>query len=325
MRRTGGVFRMLLVGLVACPLLLFLSPLLPSASSSSPQPLLHPGLAHLQHHFPLAIPNKNPPIIINDEANIASSNDEKQQHYTPKLNPQDNQGKVVLIGVLTVPSKTAIRSVMRSAFRKYPDWVKSQASLFFVMGNPLTPQDAGIIRLESEEFRDILLLPSPENMNKGKTYEFFVAAEAVRPSHAFYLKADDDTFIHVPNLIGTLRRFPASELVYYGRYCKGPKGAFMCGMAYALSASLFALIPRPPFQISGHEDQITDWWVRRHVEPKFNVTRYSEVERFYDWEFATIDSGPWKRPFAPGNRTIVVHQLKDVAAYNQAVAFFTTP
>ena len=107
-----------------------------------------------------------------------------------------------------------------------------------------------------------------------------------------------------------------------GRYCKGPRNSlFMCGMAYALSANLFALIPRPPRQLVGHEDQLTNLWIKEYADPKINVTRYSD-DRFYDYELAAINSGPWKRPFQRGNLTVVVHQLKSVDAYLEAVNFF---
>jgi hypothetical protein len=230
--------------------------------------------------------------------------------------------KTVLVGVLTIPSKTAIRQVIRSSFRAYSAELRQKASLYFVVGQPRTAADAEIVNSEQTEFGDMLALGCAENMNAGKTYEFFVAAEAVRPRHSHYLKADDDAFVHVPNLVDTLSRYPDDALVYYGRHCAKAQTSFMCGMAYSLSASLFAQIPRPPFRVAGHEDQVTDTWIRRHVEARgLSVARVSD-DRFYDWEFATVDSGDWKHAFAPGNQTVVVHQLKSPEAYHSAVTFF---
>jgi len=235
---------------------------------------------------------------------------------------EQHEEKTVLIGILTIPGKTAIRSAIRWAFARHSPRIKARASLYFVVGQPLSHSDALIIGSESREFGDLMVLNITENMNNGKTYEFFVAAEAVRPVHRFFMKADDDAYIHVPNLVATLDSFPRGALVYYGRFCKAPRDVlFMCGMAYGLSATMFALVPRPPRELKGHEDQITNAWVRADGERAYNVTRYSD-DRFYDYENAAVNSGPWKRPFQPGNGTIVVHQLKSVSAYVEAVAFF---
>ncbi|KAJ3036564.1 hypothetical protein HK097_003805, partial [Rhizophlyctis rosea] len=97
----------------------------------------------------------------------------------------------------------------------------------------------------------------PRSAPKGRRYEFA-------------LKADDDSFLHLPNLVRTLNDLPHRHGAYYGRM--GNKGAdkgtrMECtGAAYAVSWDLVDHISSPStkthLQILSAEDQTLSLWLR---------------------------------------------------------------
>ena len=61
---------------------------------------------------------------------------------------------------------------------------------FVVCSKTLTPE----LLHEQETFRDLLILPSNENMNDGKTLDYFAAMARLSLDADFIFKADIDAF-----------------------------------------------------------------------------------------------------------------------------------
>jgi hypothetical protein len=70
-----------------------------------------------------------------------------------------------------------------------------------------------MLEWENETFGDIHMIDMEENMDDGKSYEYFASLAAMYPSSVlrenrpwdYAMKIDDDAFLHIPNLLEKLR------------------------------------------------------------------------------------------------------------------------
>ena len=129
----------------------------------------------------------------------------------PAVPPQT----LVLLGIFSMPTLT--KAIRRRLFREsiLPERGTDTYSVAhaFVLGtghgrmSDAEPQ--AVIQQESDAHGDLLLLDLPENMNRGKTLEFFVAAAHcwAGAGVAWIAKTDDDAYVHLPNLQHALSPF----------------------------------------------------------------------------------------------------------------------
>lgn len=105
------------------------------------------------------------------------------------------------------------RAILREAYSRFSIPNTDVVTIRFVVGLP--NPDPGMMRIlqwEQERFHDIQILDQFENMNEGKTFEYFSDLARMYPSDDsskrpwdYAMKADDDTFINLPNLVERLR------------------------------------------------------------------------------------------------------------------------
>ncbi|CAG8798457.1 3317_t:CDS:2, partial [Racocetra persica] len=90
---------------------------------------------------------------------------------------------------------------------------KSPVTIKFILG---LPEDEYMDKLEEESkmYGDIIILNITENMNEGKTFEYFSWFAKHREDN-YMTKLDDDTFIHLIHYYRDLQDLPR-ERVYYG-------------------------------------------------------------------------------------------------------------
>jgi len=69
-----------------------------------------------------------------------------------------------------------------------------------------------ILRWEQETYGDLHMIEMEENMNEGKSYEYFASLAQRYPSDLpiarpwdYAMKLDDDSFLNIPNLLEKLR------------------------------------------------------------------------------------------------------------------------
>lgn len=70
-----------------------------------------------------------------------------------------------------------------------------------------------MLEWENETFGDLHMIDMEENMDDGKSYEYFASLAAMYPSTVsrenrpwdYAMKIDDDAFLHIPNLLEKLR------------------------------------------------------------------------------------------------------------------------
>ena len=109
------------------------------------------------------------------------------------------------------------RLILREIYQRFADSLDpmDKVDIRFILGRPsLTGSPADrILEMEQETYGDILMLDVLENMNDGKSYEYFATlgrmypetlSERERP-YDYAMKLDDDSFLHISNLLKKLR------------------------------------------------------------------------------------------------------------------------
>ena len=113
------------------------------------------------------------------------------------------------------------RSILRETYQQFNISSNDTVAIRFVLGLP-PKQDLGVLQFlhwEQERFQDLQILNMHENMNDGKTYEYFVELARWYPTQDplerpwdFAMKADDDTLLILPNLLERMRKLPRNDL-----------------------------------------------------------------------------------------------------------------
>ena len=86
----------------------------------------------------------------------------------------------------------------------------------FIIGAQTDAEYVRVLEREHALYGDIVVLDEPENMNNGKTVNFFRWAARAYPTASFVAKQDDDTFAIPANLVSVLSEHDAGSLVYFG-------------------------------------------------------------------------------------------------------------
>ncbi|CAF1766552.1 hypothetical protein HID58_088123 [Brassica napus] len=133
----------------------------------------------------------------------------------------DNEIRI-LVGILTLPDQYPRRHFLRMIYgtQAIPNGIKIDVK--FVFCN-LTKEDQKVlVALEIMRYDDIIILNCNENMNKGKTYTYFSSlpdlfneTDSPNPPYHYIMKADDDIYIRLENLVASLKPLPREDL-YYG-------------------------------------------------------------------------------------------------------------
>ncbi|KAH9952613.1 hypothetical protein BC827DRAFT_1148618 [Russula dissimulans] len=124
----------------------------------------------------------------------------------------------IFVGVFSMDSSSERRMLIRSTWASHPRSRNgaghgdggagtSRTIVRFIMGQPRKSWERRI-RVEMEEYKDIIILPTPENMNSGKTYTFFTWAASMAWVPPLYF----DTDIPLPNFSYANASSPARSL-----------------------------------------------------------------------------------------------------------------
>ncbi|GAA5863790.1 hypothetical protein JCM1840_005767 [Sporobolomyces johnsonii] len=199
----------------------------------------------------------------------------------------------VFVGVFSVDAAADRRNAIRLSYAQHSKPVDPRTGrpahnvqLKFILGRPRAKWSKRIA-LEMEMFNDLVVLDVEENMNKGKTFQYFTWANENATVPVYYarrgegedggartvgvgfqkadyvVKADDDAFIVLSELERHLRITPR-ENTYWGYLVRN---RFMAGEVYALSSDLVSYLasyPRPKSWTIGKEDQRVAKWMRNH-------------------------------------------------------------
>ncbi|URE47858.1 Galactosyltransferase [Musa troglodytarum] len=233
----------------------------------------------------------------------------------------------VLLGVLTVPDAYERRSLVRRAYLlQQPRLVgKALVDVRFVLCNLTKEEQRVLVAMEIMLYGDIMILNCTENVNDGKTYNYFSSlprtlggADDRRP-YDYVIKTDDDTYYRLGNLAETLRTLPREDL-YLGLHvpCHSAEEGFMSGMGYLLSWDLVEWISTSELarrKMMGPEDIMVGVWMN---EADRGRNRVDTNPRMYDYP-----EGPdtcYRHAFIPD--TIAVHKLKDNMKWAKTLRYF---
>ncbi|KMT03331.1 hypothetical protein BVRB_8g198670 [Beta vulgaris subsp. vulgaris] len=241
--------------------------------------------------------------------------------------PSSNDDDIrILVGILTLPDQYHKRHFLRMIYgTQSPEGAK--IDLKFVFCN-LTKEDQKVlVALEIMRHDDIIILDCKENMNKGKTYTYFSSLpklfnnnDGPNPPYHYVLKADDDTYFRLENLVKSLRPLPREDL-YYGYVIPCPSmdpfKHYMSGMGYLVSWDLVEWIAEsdiPKSHLEGPEDKVFGDWIRNGHRGKnrFNAK----------WSMYNYPDPPTGCTHELWPDTIAVHLLKTQEKWVKTLEYF---
>ncbi|CAG8450267.1 5785_t:CDS:2 [Acaulospora morrowiae] len=245
--------------------------------------------------------------------------------------PGVDQNLTIFIGIFTVYEKIEIRNCLREvythnnvALARYLGVKKSPVTIRFILGLPKDEHNKDKMEEESKMYGDIVILNITENVDDGKTFEYFKWFAKHREDN-YFVKLDDDAFIHLIHYYRELQDLPRQR-AYYGAvyYGKGPDDdrAFssMGGAGYTLSRDLIIDIVGSDWVISnvnGYEDRLVGDWICYVAREKNYFVHYVGFTTtwkpmrqipFHDFDNdLDLDSSV---------EIILIHQLKGIEKWN---------
>jgi len=222
----------------------------------------------------------------------------------------------------------ASRCALANATRGAP--APNRILTLFVLGDP-HPELAEKVAAEAREFGDMLFLRGDEGWDRGRT---FAAYRAVFARYSFEIlgKVDDDSFIHVPNLLAALddaqRRAGSGREWLWGMRCRVPSTDFVCGEAFWMSrgvAEFLATSNTVDAYRIGAEDRQTTLAIRKGVAlgelPRFTEQLVEGGTQFIDILGAKHGAATMQRPFNAKDN-VCVHQVKTANDWKRCRDFF---
>lgn len=235
----------------------------------------------------------------------------------------------ILIGILTLPDQYHRRHFLRMIYgTQFPQGAK--VDIKFVFCN-LTKEDQKVlVALEIMRYDDVIILNCKENMNKGKTYTYFSSLPEIfnsssdislpNPPYHYVMKADDDTYFRLQNLVDSLKSLPREDL-YYGYVIPCPSMDpfvhYMSGMGYLISWDIVEWIRDsdiPKKHLEGPEDKIFGDWIREGHKGK---NRYNAK-----WSMYNFPVPPTRCTHELWPDTVAVHLLKNQEKWIETLKYF---
>ncbi|KAG9455854.1 hypothetical protein H6P81_000362 [Aristolochia fimbriata] len=233
----------------------------------------------------------------------------------------------LLIGVLTLPDQYRLRNLLRLVYGTQKPVAAADVDVKFVFCNLNKDDQKTLVALEIMYYDDIIILNCTENMNQGKTYTFFsslpqmFASSESRP-YDYVMKADDDIYIRLEQLVEALVPLPREDL-YYGFTipCRemNPFNHYMSGMGYVLSWDLVEWIQSSDVaknHTEGPEDKVLGDWLQMGDRGK---NRYNAKPAMYDYP-TNLAKNKCERELSPD--TISVHRLKNQVKWIKTLRYF---
>ncbi|KAL6562897.1 hypothetical protein OROHE_005484 [Orobanche hederae] len=254
-------------------------------------------------------------------------------HRLPK-NQSQNQSQShgeelrIFIGILTLPDQYLRRHFLRLIYGTQSP-IGAWVDVKFVFCN-LTKEDQKVlVPLEIMRHNDIIILDCPKNMNKGKTYTYFSSLpelltdggkNSTYPPYHYVLKADDDTYFRLQNLVDSLTPLPRDDL-YYGYVipCESmdPFVHYMSGMGYLVSWDIVEWVREseiPKKHVEGPEDMVFGDWLRDGGRGK---NRYNAK-----WAMYNYPEPPDQCTHELWPDTVAVHKLKTQEMWITTLSYF---
>ena len=241
----------------------------------------------------------------------------------------DEQDCLAVLGVFSVEKEYAVRQIFRAYLSRFQSISfdicdPGKILVRFVIGTKILGTS---ISLEQSKYNDMLILPITENMNAGKTMDYFSSVVRMGLHPRFIFKADMDTFIHGDNLaayLGSFRARGAEAFQFYGRiqgsHPVPEKGFFIgCfyGVSYPLAVAMAALGESGAGSVVGREDLVSTTYAAEVIRLG-NGNWINDVENIGDHP----ESG-WEYAFPSfSNTSIAIHQIKTRILWNSTLDYY---
>ncbi|KAL6912006.1 hypothetical protein ACP4OV_000811 [Aristida adscensionis] len=233
----------------------------------------------------------------------------------------------LLIGVLTRADLYERRHLLRMVYglQLAAGNLTAHVDVRFVFCRLYKDDQRVLVPLEILVHGDVIVLDGcEENLNGGKTYTFLSAVARLYADepYDYVMKADDDIFIRLPQLVASLDGMPREDM-YYGATipCTSmdPFKEYMAGMGYVLSWDLVEWIATADEARShsvGTEDMLTGQWLRLGGRGK---NRFNAKPAIHDY-LNPVPVDECEHAFAPGD--IAVHRLKSNPRWAETLKYF---
>nr|GMC66833.1 hydroxyproline O-galactosyltransferase GALT3 [Ipomoea batatas] len=234
----------------------------------------------------------------------------------------------ILIGILTRPDSYDKRHFLRLIYGTQSPPPGARIDVKFVFCNLTKADQRILVALEIMRYNDIIVLDCKENMDNGKTHAYFSTLPEIfsgngaspSPPYHYAMKADDDTYLRLENLVESLRPLPRQDL-YFGYVIPCPSMDpfvhYMSGMGYLISWDLAEWIRDseiPKKNMVGPEDKILGEWLRdgRRAKNRYNAK----------WSMYNFPEPPTGCTHELWPETIAVHLLKTQEKWIKTLKYF---
>lgn len=167
--------------------------------------------------------------------------------------------------------------------------------------------EAALLSFEQNAYNDMMVLDLEENMNNGKSIDFF-AHIARHYKYEFAMKTDDDCFLHLPNIAKELGTLPKTK-VYFGRHViqNNQYAGFHAGMGYVLSWDLVEYLGQNDEcqKFKSHQEDAMIARCLRDGRAIPGLLEPEDLETLYDEPWSLQ---PWSHNYTA--TTLIIHRLK---------------
>ena len=221
--------------------------------------------------------------------------------------------------MLTTPKRYERRGIVRMAYALQPATpAYAQVDVRFVFCGVDDPVDRVLVSLEAARHGDILVLNCTENMNDGKTHEYFSSVPRLFADapYDYVMRTDDDTYLRVAAMAAELRSKPRDDVYLgYGFAVGDDPMQFMHGMGYIVSWGIASWVSTNEDILRhndthGPEDLLFGKWLNIGKRGK---NRYDLKPRMYDLNW-------FRDNFRPD--TVAVHMVKDNRRWAETFRYF---
>ncbi|RIB17621.1 Glycosyltransferase Family 31 protein [Gigaspora rosea] len=212
------------------------------------------------------------------------------------------------------------------ALARYLGVKKSPVTIRFILG---LPKDVYKDKLEEESkiHGDIVILNITENMNNGKTFEYFKWFAKHREDN-YLLKLDDDSFLHLIHYYRDLQDLPRKR-AYYGNaiFNKGSEtNTFFGGAGYTLTRDLIMDITGSDWVSSdtvGTEDWLVGNWVCHVAREMKYFVHYVGFTSWVSIRQNPIHDFDENLDLHFLSETIMIHRIKEIEKLNAIMDMYS--